>query len=196
MIDRQIFWKPWNGLGLESLHLIQRGDQIRAQSVVIGAKDGVPFQLAYEIRCDRAWKMHFAKLELLHSDTHLIQLETDGAGNWINRVGQSIYGLQGCFEVDISATPFTNSLAIRRLALQPGESKNIRAVYIAIPAMQIRPVPQRYTCLKHDETGGLHRYDGIFREFTAELPVDEDGVVIDYPDTFRRIYPELTDQFI
>jgi hypothetical protein len=70
------------------------------------------------------------------------------------------------------------------------------AVYIAIPAMQIRPAPQRYTCLQHDETGGLHRYDGIFRGFTAELPVDEDGVVIDYPDTFRRIYPELVDQSI
>ena len=37
--------------------------------------------------------------------------------------------------------------------------------------------------------GGRYRYDGLFRDFTAELPVDEDGLVLDYAETFRRVWP-------
>ena len=30
-------------------------------------------------------------------------------------------------------------------------------------------------------------YEGLFRHFTAELPVDADGMVRDYPGYFRRL---------
>jgi hypothetical protein len=32
-------------------------------------------------------------------------------------------------------------------------------------------------------------YDGAFRGFKADLPLDADGLVVDYPETFRRVYP-------
>ncbi|MFP4903215.1 putative glycolipid-binding domain-containing protein, partial [Paraburkholderia sp. BR14261] len=34
-----------------------------------------------------------------------------------------------------------------------------------------------------------YRYEGIIRDFTANLRVDEDGLVIDYPTLFRRLPP-------
>ena len=48
---------------------------------------------------------------------------------------------------------------------------------------------QRYTCLERDADGGLYRYEdrGTFRGFTADLPVDADGLVLDYPGIFRRL---------
>ncbi len=59
-----------------------------------------------------------------------------------------------------------------------------------IPLDSIGPAAQRYTCLKPlGPDGGLYRYEGRFRGFSAELPVDSDGLVIDYPETFRRIWP-------
>jgi hypothetical protein len=42
---------------------------------------------------------------------------------------------------------------------------------------------QRYRCLKP----GLYRYEAVDRTFTANLTVDEDGLVIDYPTLFHRV---------
>ena len=47
-----------------------------------------------------------------------------------------------------------------------------------------RRAEQRYTCLTPDRR---YRYEGLFRAFTAELEVDEVGLMLDYPDTFRRV---------
>ncbi len=99
-------------------------------------------------------------------------------------------GLNRCLDVDISATPFTNTLPIRRLALQPGSSVILSMAYIAIPQMDIEATQQRYTCLEVTSFGGRYLYeslaDGVSR-FTAELPVDSDGLVLDYPGLFRRV---------
>ncbi len=50
---------------------------------------------------------------------------------------------------------------------------------------------QRYTCIEPRGTDGrtCYRYEGPFRNFTTELPVDGDGLVIDYPETFARVRP-------
>jgi hypothetical protein len=44
-------------------------------------------------------------------------------------------------------------------------------------------------CLERGPGGGLYRYEvrGIFQGFTADLPVDENGLVLDYPGIFRRM---------
>jgi hypothetical protein len=42
---------------------------------------------------------------------------------------------------------------------------------------------QIYTCL----APRLFRYQAAERSFEAELPVDEDGLVVDYPSLFERI---------
>lgn len=97
----------------------------------------------------------------------------------------------GCLDVDIQVTPFTNTLAIRRLGLGPGEKAPIRVVYLALlPAFALRPAEQRDTCLQRNAQGGIYRYEGIFRNsvnFAAELAVDSDGVVYDYPGQFRSV---------
>ena len=98
--------------------------------------------------------------------------------------------LDGCLDVDISATPFTNTLPIRRLALQPGSSVILSMAYIAIPQMNVEATQQRYTCLEVTSSGGRYLYESLadgVSWFTAELPVDSDGLVLDYPGLFRRV---------
>jgi hypothetical protein len=60
--------------------------------------------------------------------------------------------------VDISETPFTNTLPIRRLALAPGESAGVSVAYFDGSELQPCPEPQRYTCLETNDRGGLYRY--------------------------------------
>jgi len=56
--------------------------------------------------------------------------------------------------------------------------------YISTPDLQVTRVEQAYSCV---ELNREYRYEGIFRNFTANLSVDEDGFVIDYPTLFTRL---------
>jgi len=44
--------------------------------------------------------------------------------------------------------------------------------------------PQRYTCL---EPMRRYRYESLDSDFTREIEVDLDGLVVVYPGLFRRI---------
>jgi hypothetical protein len=124
----------------------------------------------------------------LEENEQMIRLESDGLGNWANEWGHSAPELKGCFDVDITATPFTNTLPIRRLRLAPGQSAEIKVVYITIPEMQVRVEPQEYTCLETSSAGGRFRFESLSDGFTAVITVDADGLVQDYPGLFKRVW--------
>lgn len=193
LLDRTVFWTPWSGPGLEHLRL-RAADDVGyvANGTVLGLEDGVPFRLQYEIKIDGDWRVRQTILDLHHSGgSRVLTLRTDGRGHWRSDDGGSLTGLDGCFDIDISATPFTNTLPVRRLDLRPGQRADLRMVYVLVPSLGVRAVDQRYTCRDRDERGWTVIFEdrGLFTGFTAELPIDPDGLVIDYPDLFRRIEP-------
>ena len=189
-MERQVMWSPWAGPGLEHLRLLQQQEDIVADGLILGVQEQTPFRLRYEIRCDLQWRVRAIQLGLLDDSSRSLHFLTDGAGNWTTESGKALPLLKRCLDVDISATPFTNTLPIRRLALQPGSSETLSMVYFAIPQMHVEVTQQRYTCLEVTPAGGRYRFESLEDEvsrFTAELPVDQDGVVLDYPGLFRRV---------
>ena len=118
-----------------------------------------------------------------------VKLLSDGEGNWSTYDGQTVAYLEGCEYVDIAETPFTNTLPIRRLGLAPGEPADISVAYFDGTELQPWPEPQRYTCLEKSARGRLYRFLSLDGGFQADLPVDADGLVIDYPGLFKRIPP-------
>lgn len=61
--------------------------------------------------------------------------------------------------------------------------------FIRLPELTVERVRQRYTCLAHDEAGGRYRYEGLGTGYATELPVDTEGLVVEYPDWYRRVLP-------
>jgi hypothetical protein len=51
-------------------------------------------------------------------------------------------------------------------------------------ALDVRAVDQRYTCLQTSAHGAVYRFES--GDFSADLSVDRDGLVIDYPGGWRR----------
>ena len=64
-----------------------------------------------------------------------------------------------------------------------GERREFRMAWIFAPDLTIQAQPQAYTRLA-DRLYLFENLDGS--GFRAGLPVDEDGIVIDYPGLFRR----------
>ena len=187
-MEREVMWAPLQGPGLEHLRLVTSDGGVVANGLVIGLEAGRPFRIGYEVRCDERWRVREVRVATPHSGRTVLELLADGEGCWKRRGGEPVPGLNGCIDVDISATPFTNTLPIRRLGLEPGESEELTVTYIRVPELLVGPERQRYGCLEAQTDGGLYRFEALPSGFTAELPVDTEGLVIDYPGLFRRAW--------
>jgi hypothetical protein len=187
-VEREVMWVPREAPGLEHLRLVTSDGGVVANGLVIGLEAGRPFRIGYEIRCDGRWRVQEVRAAAPDSGRPVIELLTDGEGHWKRGGGEPVPELDGCIDVDISATPFTNTLPIRRLGLEPGESEELTVTYVRVPELLVGPERQRYGCLEAKADGGLYRFEALPSGFTAELPVDAEGLVIDYPGLFRRAW--------
>jgi hypothetical protein len=176
-------WEAWKGAkaGLEHLELRVEGEGFVASGIVIGSSESVHFGLRYRLVIDAGWHIRDALIETCAGAS--VNLESDGRGHWL-KDGRADPSLDGCIDIDIEATPFTNTLPIRRLGLASGEGRALRLAYLRVPSLEVVPASQRYTAL---EAARLYRFESLEHSFSADLPVDEHGLVRDYPGLFRRI---------
>ena len=146
-LDRTIFWTPLDGPGLEHLRLRADDGGYIAAGIVMAVDAGTPFRLLYKIKTDDSWRIRKVVLE-----THTPQgeafktLRSDGEGHWKAERDVELPEFNGCLDVDISVTPFTNTLVINRLPLQGGQQVDIPMIYIKAPELKIARVKQRYRC--------------------------------------------------
>ncbi len=187
-MEQNLVWSWLNEPGFEHLRFVQEQHEVVANGLIIAVEKDAPFRARYTIRCDTSWRVREANIELLDGHVPGVHLRANGKGHWTTASGEAFPSLDGCIDVDISATPFTNTIAIRRLNLAVGEAAVLTVAYIKVPEMQIMPMNQRYTCLNTSADGGRYRYEGLQSRFTAELEVDHDGLVINYPEIFRRVW--------
>ena len=169
-------------MGLEHLLLGER----EADSVVLAFDEAQgPFRLAYRLAWDESWRLRRAELAIAAGRSHRsLILQTDGQGHWRHGDGRAIDELEGCVDVDIWPTPFTNSFPIRREPMAVGERRQFRMAWILAPGLTVEPQPQAYSRLAER----LYLFENLDGSgFRAELPVDEEGIVTDYPDFFRRV---------
>ena len=184
----KIIWSNQADTGLEHFYLRSNDEGIIGDGIVIGIQENVAFRIRYQIQCDLTWQVRKVLVRSLEEAEQTIYFVSDGFGNWTNESGDLVSELKGCFDVDITATPFTNTLPIRRLRLSPGESAEIKVVYFTVPEMQVSVEPQRYTCLETSSVGGKYKFESLDGGFTAVIAVDTDGLVEDYPPLFKRVW--------
>jgi hypothetical protein len=184
-VIRDVMWWACDGPGLEHLRLMMCDSGVVANGVVLGVTQGRPFRVAYEVRCDAGWRVRAVRVGL-PGEPARADLLSDGKGKWATSEGRAMPYLEGCEYVDISEIPFTNTLPISRLGLASGETAEISVAYFDGLELQPWPEPQRYTCLEKGDGSGLYRFVSLDDGFTADLSVDADGLVLDYPGLFRR----------
>jgi hypothetical protein len=183
-LARTVRWSGWSGAesGLEHLELVPERHGLRASGVVIGQTDRGRFGLSYRLLIDAEWRLREAALATTAGLE--LMLTSDGSGRWADGNGQALPEIDGCVDLDIEATPFTNTLPIRRLGLTEGGRAEISVAYVSVPELDLSIARQRYSRLH-----GAHayRFESLASGFTAELAVDAQGLVLDYPGLFRRL---------
>ncbi|EJK79775.1 putative glycolipid-binding domain-containing protein [Rhizobium rhizogenes] len=187
LLPTTVRWRPLEGDGLEHLTIAPintaAGAAIRACGTIIGGRGGSPYGVFYRIDCTADWTVLSFAVET--TDGRRLALFSDGKGHWQTEDGLALPQFDGCIDIDLYGSPFTNSLPIRRLEMTP-EDGTVKLSMLYIPFDSFEPVRdgQRYTCITPEK---LYRYAAEDRVFTVDLPVDADGLVIDYPIYFRRV---------
>lgn len=187
-LDRTICWMPFGGVGFEHLQLRAEEGGFVARSIVLGIDEETPFRLQYKIKTDPEWRTRklWVRAATPLGETALA-LRSDGHGNWRSEDGAELPELRGCIDVDITATPFTNTLPINRLRLTSGQSAELRMVYVTTPSLEVSVSTQRYS--RQGEGSDIF-FESPAHDFTALLPIDDAGLVLDYPQLFARAYPK------
>jgi uncharacterized protein len=182
-IFRTIRWSAWEGCeaGIEHVDIRPADGSLDISGIVIGREGDARFGLAYRVKLDHLWRVREAHFRT--TSGQVLHLESNGQGHWREN-GKDRPSLQGCIDIDIQATPLTNTLPIRRLDWIPDGSAEIRLCYVDVPGLTVSVQNQRYTTLA---SGSLYRFESPASGFTADLPVDADGFVLDYPGLFKRL---------
>jgi hypothetical protein len=179
---RTLVWRRVASPGAEYFALSRHGEGWRLEGTVVVSLEEQPLLLGYEVLCDARWHTRDVHVRLVAGERMIeTRLEADGRGSWL-RDGLPLPEVEGCLDVDIAATPSTNTLPIRRLGLPPGGSADVAAAWLQLPALGVQPLPQRYTRVGEHE----YRYESNGGSFTALLTVDDLGLVTRYPGGWDR----------
>ena len=184
---RNIRWRPLQGEGIEHFSVEPTADGLQACGVVIGERGGQPYGVWYRFTCDFNWAVRTLDIET--TDGKALSLDGDGHGSWRTRSGEKRTEFDGCIDIDLAGTPVTNTLPIRRERWQAGQTHRFTMLYVPFDSLSPRRDEQTYTCL---EEARRFRYQATERSFEAELLIDEDGFVLDYPTLFRRVDQTVT----
>jgi len=179
-------WRSLRWPGTEHVRVSEAEDGWHLEGWAVHVMDGTPSRAHYRLGCDRHWSARSLVITLAgaHPPARR-ELYGDGAGGWKDARGQVLADLDGARDIDISSTPATNTLPVRRLRLQPGDECRLKVVYIRLPVLTVSVVEQTYRCTS--VSFGQSRYRYSSGSFSTEFQVDDHGLVADYPGVWERI---------
>lgn len=199
-----LFWQRTDTAGVEHA-LVETGSGLYARGTAC-AVDPIPYTCRYELRTDESWTT--ARVDVTSEGggwSRTLRLEL-AAGRWrattaeqgdldaaLSAAGHAGTGLPGtedpdllfgAFDVDLTGSPLTNTLPIRRLGLlhaEPGVAHRLNVAWVLIPSLEVVQSDQIYTAL------GDGRVRFATETFGTDLTVDSDGFVVDYPGLAQRV---------
>jgi hypothetical protein len=175
-------------------------DGLSATGVQLGAEP-VPFRVDYRLEAPDGFVTRELELTATAESwrRHLL-LRHDGSGSWSAEVDDQgevpggawdgeLPDLTEARDIDIQNSPLTNTMPIRRHGFQDGGEGDFVMAFVLTPTLRVEASPQRYEHVRSSAPGSVVRYLSRDGDFTAELELDEEGLLEFYPRLARRVQP-------
>lgn len=199
-----LFWQRKDTTGTEhALVDARHGLYARGHQLAV---DPIAYTCRYEVQTDPTWAtarldvsaegagwVRSVRLELAAGRWRVTATEQGDLDAALTAAGHARAGLPGmedpdllygAFDVDLSGSPLTNSLPIRRLDLaraENGVAHRLSVAWVLVPSLEVVQADQIYTAIGD----GKVRYAS--ETFSADLTIDDDGFVLDYPGLAERV---------
>ncbi len=173
----------WTGIEYYSLEncIVDSNNGVIVNSTIVGCYKEQLYRVVYLIKLNESWETYYCSVESQFNN-EIKKFEFEKNHNKWSLNGKHADSFDGCTDVDIPLTPFTNSLPINRLKLKQGQEKHIDVIYIDLLEDSITHVKQKYRRISSE----VYHYENIPNDFEAEIKVDDAGFVMDYPQLFKR----------
>jgi hypothetical protein len=169
-----VLWLRLDETGNEACRFAETGPDLLISGSVTA--QGQP-TIRYRVRAVNGGATIRARV---HTPVPLVVQRTAKAGWSLN--DHPVDGLDDALDVDLGFSPATNTLAIRRLALNIGAEKTITAARLDPADWTLKPLRQTYA-----RTGeNSYRYTSPDTGFSVDLTTDSYGIVDDYPGFWHR----------
>jgi len=172
---RLIVWRGLEEWLAEACEVTLEGDRLHARGVQLGAEPR-PYRVDYELTTGPQW---VTERLVVSCGERSLDLRRDGDGTW-TADGEPQPHVFGALDCDLAFSPLTNFMPARRLA---GASADHVMAWVSVPDLGVLRSEQRYEPMDR----GRVRFVGLEDGFTAELELDEDGLVVRYPRLAERV---------
>jgi hypothetical protein len=199
-VQRLLIWSGVEGWLAEAAGLELGEAGLSARGTQLGV-DPVPYRLDYRLDASVGWVTRSLEVEAAGEGwRRRLALARDGDGTWrceaaaegeveLPPPGGRLAGLDEALDCDLGLSPLTNLMPVRRAGLERGPGAlDIVAAWVSSPDLSLHVSAQRYEHVRREGGGAVVRYAdrGAHDGFVADLVLDADGLVLEYPGLARR----------
>lgn len=176
-------WRRLDAPGEDVARLEKDGDRWVMEGEAKFEENELPCFLRYRVTCRPDWSTQSAEVKGTVAGRAVnVRISADGARHWMVN-GAAVLSVSGCLDLDLSFSPATNLLAIRRLALPVGQEAAVRSAWLRFPELDLQPLLQTYR--RTDDS----TYSYASPTFSGELTVNAEGFVTRYPGLWEDATP-------
>jgi hypothetical protein len=190
-VTMMLTWLGTAAPRLEGVRVVLGGRRMRATGALVAtASDEEPaYSATYSLTTGEDGVVSRVSVRAVNADgERQVTLNRSEEGVWLVDHGQGAERthFDGAVDVDVAACVLFNAIPVRRLGLhqQAGEH-NLPVVWVRLPDLAVQLVRQTYRSAP--TAGGPPVVSFQQDDFTADLTVDADGLVVDYPGLARRV---------
>jgi hypothetical protein len=175
-------WQWVQSPGLERFEFSRIGDEWVFRGTILTLSHDAPAEMRYEIACDRSFRTKNAKISLVDASGERTLKIDARDGRWFEN-GRENQIVNGAIDIDLGWSPSTNTLPLKRLKLEIGQSSGeFVAAWVRFPELTLQPLRQEYLRLGDRQ----YRYSSRGGAFVAKLTMDKDDLVMDYEGFWFR----------
>jgi hypothetical protein len=187
-------WQAQDGHGFEGVRVhFGAGKAFRALGRIVHADPGAGWTASYRlvVREDGGVERASFTSATAARERHLTINRTED-GYWLLDTGSggTRTDFSGAVDVDLAGSATFNALPVRRLDLhREGGEHTLPVVYVTLPELETSVVHQTYRVVSTGDNAVVG-FTWDRDDFTADLRLDADGFVVDYPGVAARYAAE------
>jgi uncharacterized protein len=182
-------WTSDDQRRLETVRVVLTDRGLRANGHIVSATDA-PFGVTYSLLVDPEGR---SRRLTVRTDSgngeRTLTLSRVPGGQWVADLGtggRTLTQVESALDIDLTASAFTNSLAIRRLGLHRAVgSATITVASVGCPDPEVSAVEHMYRTVSADHSGAVIEYTGPHG--ARELIADADGFIVHFPGLSDRL---------
>jgi hypothetical protein len=196
---RAVAWVKDDPYGVEFAEIALAPQRVSAEGVAIAATP-VPYRLDYVLETAPGYLTSRLWVESRGEGwRRTLELQREGSGVWtatadeegrldLPPAGGDPATFAAALDCDLALSPVTNLMPIlRHELLAGGDPIELTMAWVSVPDLSVRGDGQRYAFLRTALDRHVVRYTASDGTFAADITLDSDGIVIDYPGIARRL---------